>query len=536
MKTRHKILSASLSAAIILNSVPALVVYAEDTGINTFLTDLLTMSVSKVNDLTVNTAISTVMGDITNLGEAVFYKSEKVGYYNGGILYEDGEYTKPLVKKTGDTFEVDPSFLSKLLSDVNKNMVENQSKTDIDNWTDVIGNYDVTLGDISITKEQWIPLSIKDGTPDLTNAEDFAASKNFSLLSGIYTEDLQYNGAYRLGNPWFVAYIIDTSGNLYLQNSLTGLSNGSHSIRVSPFSISSAGSPYTLSSSFGSINTSSNPILRMTMGKDEDGNITKFIYAATSDEKKFSNAIKHDTSSVFYSVGSNDQFTGTVADIRSSGILWFKDYFYNANKTSDGQIYEAFSNMFQTQSASRTVVGNTVINNNLARISNLTAQEKLTITSTGWYVNGTSIGEYLGTANVNGSGEYADISTVADIEPMNFNVVVPLSLPVYVDSAGKVFVADNAKVHNRSCAAVAVKDVQISATPGSGWSLVETPSKTRDAKEFSFTSSLQQGIVLDVDENLSFTYDVKLSPCTEGSMALDLANVRVTLCWADELT
>ena len=98
----------------------------------------------------------------------------------------------------------------------------------------------------------------------------------------------------------------------------------------------------------------------------------------------------------------------------------------------------------------------------------------------------------------------------------------------------RTLVADNATVINKSNAAVKLTDIDIIAKEGSGWTLVDAnPSDTRDAREFTFRTSLVADTVLARDEVLPFTYSTELSPTTEGENGLDLATVEVTVDWAD---
>ena len=190
--------------------------------------------------------------------------------------------------------------------------------------------------------------------------------------------------------------------------------------------------------------------------------------------------------------------------------------------------------MFTSYSTSKLVRGNTKLTKRVNALSQLTSSDTVTVKADGWYmVDGSNIDTYITTQNIQAAGDTADISAVADVEPLNFNVIVPSALPIYVDSNGVVSTATNASIINRSGAPIQITGVDITAKPESGWTLVQgTPSKQFEAKEFSFLTSIENLTVLDSGQEMPFTYGASLSPTTVGEDGLDIATVSVTVDWA----
>ena len=230
------------------------------------------------------------------------------------------------------------------------------------------------------------------------------------------------------------------------------------------------------------------------------------------------------------------QWDKDTSSIKSMGVFWYSsDELYGNSIGSPAAMVDKVLATLETQSSSKLTIGNTTLEQRLAKLVSLASTDTITVSETGWTVNGIdNLDTYVGTQSVIEPGTGTDVSAVADIEAACFDVIIPTNLPIYVDDHGQVTVADNASIKNKSSLAVKITDVEIKAKPDTGWTLVDTsPSQARDAKEFTFTTSLTTGTELNVDETITFTYDAQISPTTEGYTSLDLATVTVVVDWAE---
>lgn len=135
---------------------------------------------------------------------------------------------------------------------------------------------------------------------------------------------------------------------------------------------------------------------------------------------------------------------------------------------------------------------------------------------------------------VDSSNSIADVPAIANIDGIAFKVVVPTQFPIDVDSAGVVYVANNASIENLSPAAIAVKGIDVEAKPASGWILVDTtPSKIRDAKEFRIDIPVPANPRVEQSDALRLGYRAYLSPTTDKVVDLEIASVLITVGWAD---
>lgn len=130
-------------------------------------------------------------------------------------------------------------------------------------------------------------------------------------------------------------------------------------------------------------------------------------------------------------------------------------------------------------------------------------------------------------------------------EPLTFSVTLPASLPIAVDSTGKVFTADNAVITNNSSADVSINNLEIKAVEG--WTLADfdtystqdgvmamridsvktTGSDTTDFTPSSFEPITKSGGTVDLP------YDAKL-PTFYDATSVQVANAIFTIGWADE--
>lgn len=502
-------------------------------------------TLSGIDSTSLSTAVETVNGYFTNASSVVSYKGATVGYWENDTLYADAEHTKVLIQDLGDSgFKWSPDFLETVLTDVNDNIVESYVPTTGD-WTKIIGKYDIKLGSTAIPADQWIPMDIK--SEDSWN--DLEDVYKFTEKTGIKGTDLSGNTHHLM----LKAYVVDGNGDLYLTNGVFCLYNGGYGGGLYYLDVGSLDSKKIVHATVGYDNIlgvesdrlANTPYIRLKLVQGGEGR-EKYLQPAvlTTDigntraagyiqpEKwetfgmKYFELRKLSEPSVVYE--------GDLSDIKTSGICWTWGEEANYN-TYSGNIVAVNVNMFESYSCAKTSRGNRLLTNRINKLANLDDDMFIRTNTSGWYMtDNTNFDNYIGTQDILNAGDTADINAVAEVEPMCFNVIVPTSLPIYVDSLGVVSVADNASITNKSNSGVKLTAIDISAKAESGWTLVgSNPSLTRDAKEFTFTTSLAVGDVLDRNETKRFTYNAELSPITEGADSLDLATVAVTVDWAD---
>lgn len=174
------------------------------------LTAMVEQSLIDIASDTKNDAITTMRSKVSTNGDEVFYDGQSIGYWfsdDSAYLYKDAEKSS---KNIGINWEVSPSLLSLVLTDVNEELVDTVVPTS-SNWSKIIGKYDVTLGDVTIPASQWIPLE-PDGDPLKNNKV-----VDISSLTGISV----YQPNYYTKNEHQIiiqAYAIDKNGKLYISN------------------------------------------------------------------------------------------------------------------------------------------------------------------------------------------------------------------------------------------------------------------------------------------------------------------------------
>ena len=150
--------------------------------------------------------------------------------------------------------------------------------------------------------------------------------------------------------------------------------------------------------------------------------------------------------------------------------------------------------------------------------------------------------------------EIMQVPVVADIEPTEICVSVPVSLPVSVDKDGNVKTADNCVIINESSASVRVKSVNISAK--NGWTLTDYrdiqgfDSAKVDSNKLAFMLTIggSQPVYTDNSENLTQSimktpavinsheiapvkYDVMVTPVSAAVKGLEIADIVFILEW-----
>ena len=525
-----KVVSIALSTSLFSTMLTPTVAYADDTidSATELISATIELAATGVESATYDTALETVLNNISVNGEEVSYEGTVIGYYNTSTpttLYGDAEKTSPVISQKAEGFIVEPSLLRTLVSDFNEGLIDTYSPTDVTDWSKIIGKYDVTFNDkVTIPANQWITLNGGD-------VYKFTAETGLNVV-----------GLSSYGSLLLIPWAMSPSGELYLGGEFTRLDGQSSS-----YSTFLAGSGNTQSYTHHPFGASDTSFEMNTYGRGyielslQHGNVTnqKTVMHPTI---KFTSSDLVSTTS--YSTYTNKScYMYSIYDpttYLSRGPLSETDYTTGLayalirTNTSDHTLYSEFFAPNPLE-VTKTTVGNATLNARLAKLNGLTVADELTVTHAAWFVGETNIDDFLGETAVMEAGGQADIDTPTEIDPMSFNVIVPSSLPIKVDNLGEVYVADNAVISNYSCAAVTIKSVTVTPKPDTGWTMVaENPSKKRDAKEFTFDTSLTDGIDIGVDENLSFTYSAALSPLTEGTDSLDLVTVSVVVDWAEE--
>ena len=514
-------------------------VFAETTfsSPSDFITDVVNVSLVDIESTTKSTAISNMKSNITISGDEVFYDGTSIGYWysdDSSTLYANSSKTDILIEASGSGYNVDPTLLGTILTDVNADLIENYTPTTGD-WSKIIGKYDVTLGSITIPADQWIsiPPATIPTTSNLSNAIDI------SQLSGI--DGTTVTNAFTDNNLYIMSWLIDTNGDLYLQAGLVCIASTQNASGEAWYYCTDI-----LSSTVGSWNTSTQ--LRSATKyikaapyayKNSSGNYANLMCAVAATDianSKSANMTGNtSTISVMHKVdnASIKNTTTKIENAKACGIVYMTGSQFEV--ASLNEMHTKHEEMFTSNSCSKEVIGNKTLTKRILKLGALAADDILNVSAAGWIINGTTnIDKYLASQYIVAAGDTASIDVTAEIEPLSFKVVVPTTLPIYVSTDGTVTTATNATVENQSNAAVKITDLEIIADAESGWTLVDSaPSSMRDANEFTFTTSLTVDTELSVDEVLPFTYNAELSPITAGTESFNLATVLLTVDWAD---
>lgn len=553
MKLKQVIGSLTAAATIIATTAfPQMSVYAatDFATAQDFLTDVINTSLTEIESSGKAAAVNTTTGKITTNGDEVLFDGARIGYWTSSTsstLYADNAFTTPLIEEVAEGYDCDPTVLKALLADTNSNIVENYTPT-TDDWSKIVGRYDITLGDITIPAEQWVPAEYETDKDPLLNGK----AVNISQLSGIDANTRGYGGAFSSDAIYVCAWLVDDQGKLYLQTLLQSLSasskdrdyylvNGdvlSGTLSQDSLDGQPSANTITLSSNGGTIcYPASLPLIKAGLIRINNGLFTR-IYATTSTHSSvrcpnITDYLVREYTAALRSIGdASVTSTCNIDDAKAYGIVYFTGA--QAPAIDTNTFTNEHNKMFTSYSTSKLVRGNTKLTKRVNALTQLEPANTITVKANGWYtLNGSNIDTIVTTQNIQSAGDTADISAVADVEPLNFNVIVPSALPIYVDSNGVVSTATNASIINRSGAPIQITGVDITAKPESGWTLVQgTPSKQFEAKEFSFLTSIENLTVLDCGQEMPFTYGASLSPTTVGEDGLDIATVSVTVDWA----
>ena len=549
MKTLNRVLCAGIAASMVVSVMPT-TVFAEETPVSSpaeLIIDMVEMATVDIESSTLQAAYDTVEGLVTVNSDQVYYDGISIGYWYADAptnIYKDAERTSTALTLTDGAYIVDPVLLSNIMNDFNNQLVESYVPTTAD-WSKIIGKYDVTLGSIELPADMWIDLTPCD---DPTLESDTLI--NISQMFDTHMNEVNTFTAVQ-------AYIVGDDGMLYMGDSVSGLwSQSNFGVMYRDASIWGTtvtnGTAYVYNDSNAKVITygSSQTWYHYAGLQLIDGVPTLRQYVGNLARSPIHVAPYAETASTYYNITDPSKKWTPEVGIKCVGVIPYyqctsggkeatppigtinslcngTQNFLTANQAK-------LQGMWTSQSSSKVVNGNTQLTQRLSKLAQLELTDTISLTADGWSVNGTEdLDFYVGATSMSEAGSTTDIAALADVEAMVFNVVVPSTLPIYVDEYGKVSVADNAIVQNLSCASVVITEVKINESQSGDWTLVDAnPSPNRDANEFTFTTTLREGIVLAKDEVLSFTYGAELSPVTSGAVALDLATVSVTVDWA----
>lgn len=539
-----QIFGALLSVAVLTTTVAMsqMTVYAVSTfaSANEFLEDVIDVALTEIDSSTKDAAVATTMTKFSVADDAVSFNGSVIGYWGSSTsntLYADAGKTIEIITETANGYEAKPSVLYTILNDVNSNIVENYVPTTAD-WSKIIGKYDVTLGDVTIPADQWV--NVTPDTDPLVNGKTI----NFTKLFNVKPTEMGPLGN-RDKTVQLMSYIIDGNGELYLSEYLYVITSdytsgpkcslnklGNTALEQSDFTKSGTGY------SHGNMS-----YLRagLTQNEDTANRIVICFYETDTANSNYSylpDAYIAEAYGNYVKVSDPAlKYTGDLTDVTDVGILYMSPEqfgpLYYANSTAI--IGQTHNKMFESYSCSKRTRGNQKLTRRLSTLAGLSATDTVEVKATGWTVNGgVDIDQYLGSQSLLNAGDTADIAAVADIDALKFHVIVPTTLPIYVDDANVTYVADNADITNKSGAAVKLTDVEITPVAESGWTMVDTtPSSEIGANEFTFSTTIEKNRVLTISEVYPFEYRAKLSPTTEASTSLELATVMVTVDWAD---
>lgn len=500
------------------------------------LTAMVEQSLKGITSDTMDDAITTMQSKISTNGDEVFYDGHSIGYWfsdDSTYLYKDAE---KFSKNIGLNWEVSPSLLSLVLTDVNEELVDTVVPTS-SNWSKIIGKYDVTLDDVTIPASQWIPLE-PDGDPLKNNkVVDISSLTDISVCQPTYNNSNEHQIIIQ-------AYAIDKNGKLYISNGASShqyddgrswiWARGYWLLDSSPHMVATR---VNVNAGYNYVQIASG-VNKIKAGISIETENRLYLQYYTTDLTNAnayyvipgSNA-RSDFSTLYDISNASIKNTTPISDMAQTGIFYFTCG--QAGASSDSNIKYTRTKFFEKQSSSRKTIGNQVLRRRINALNSLLPTDTVTLTADGWTVNGlSSIDTYISDQSLSNAGDTANIPAVADIDALQFNVILPTSLPVYVDAANVTYVADNANIVNKSGAPVQLTEVTIEPEADSGWTFVSgKPSPNIEDNEFNFSTTIEKAKVLNINETYPFTYMANLLPTTESSTSLELAKVMVTVDW-----
>ena len=529
----RKILAASMAATVAISSfmfsMTAEATYASPTEM---IEEILYTACTGID---IDAAWATLEPLITVDENEIKLNGVSIGYWDSDTIYSDSSLSTVYAEQTGDGVECNKTFLSTILDGLNQNIVENYVPTTGD-WSKIIGHYDITFGTVTVPSDQWV--SVTPNTDPLSNGKTVNLTRLFDVAP---TELVP------LGNSGetvqLMSYLVDSNGDLYLSENLYILtSDNTYGPRCSINKLgSTALAQSTLQSSGEGFRHNNMAYVRAGL-----------VQSAATADKVVINIYETDTSNSNYACLSDTyiteeygnyvnvtdaslKYTGDFSAVKDIGIIYISPEQYGPlyYSNSTAIIGQTHNKMFESYSCSKRVIGNTKINKRLSKLNSLEATDTVTIKTTGWYVNGNdNIDTYIAVSTLNNPGSAEMLGTV-EVEELKFKVIVPAVLPMSADPTGEVVAATNAAIQNLSNASVKITDLAIAVNAESGWTMVDTPSKTRGDNEFSFDTSLRIGNTIEPGESLGFTYDADMSPAEKDVELVDMVTMTITLDWEE---
>lgn len=531
-----KKLALSLAGIITLSMIPTLPTYATSEYISAaeLIEDAITVTLTNITSPTLNDAVTDTIAKITVENNIVHYDGSAIGYWyadDSDNIYANDEKTATIISPVTDNqWKIDPDFLEIILPDINEGLIETITPN-LNDWSKVIDKYDVTLGGMTFTADQFYPVTIDSSINDaLANKNYVDVYKAQNKILTDYKNKTNYIGA--------LSYIVDEDGQLYIQNQVISFHTAYNTSNVEGTAVEMNGTGIKLwwnnnVSSFDTLAYGVCQYIKFALIKDENGALicyplltditgTNYIYASL-DNTAFAGKYQ------YFNVNDiTTQYTGDYSNVKA-GFILFDDYTNNINAAQLSTIIS------QTPDANKTITGNSSLTRNITKLASLDSNDMIVVSENGWLINGTTpMNEYMGEQKLTTAGQTTEMNGSVEIEELNFCVIVPTTLPMQADRSGAVTTATNAKIINESNAPIKITDLTINANSAIGWTRIEgTPDKTRGANEFSFDVSLNVGDTLDTKTDLPFTYEADMSPAEDDVTSVDLVTIMIAFDWAE---
>lgn len=127
-------------------------------------------------------------------------------------------------------------------------------------------------------------------------------------------------------------------------------------------------------------------------------------------------------------------------------------------------------------------------------------------------------------------------NTLLTAEASVFNVSVPTSIPVYVDSKGVVTTGDTFGIMNNSAAPIQLDSLEISSL--NDWELVSYETDfsgvSVNTKQYAVDITDTSDIIINCNEAVTLEYDVRLAGQENSIENLSIATVTITFDWVTE--
>ena len=522
MKIKPLLCAAMVAATCLV--APSTVHAADYTTPQELLSDMLTYAVSGISDVDYSDEIASVLTGVqldttTNI---VSYKGDPIGTWDAALpnlLSTTTGGNHAVCKQSGTQWFVHADILATLVQDIDHNLLDGEVD-ETTTWTADLFKYGITLGGVKFNPKQVItPFAIRGSNVMFDDGCYLDITDKYQIK----ISDLE-QGVNELG---YIPFLIDANGDLYVYSVAQEVysKNSGKTVNLAYIGADGAtglGGWFEADVDTGDINKSIGDYLNIYLLNTsnsttasraciflikEDGDTSTYLRGLLGSRNVVTNRYE------YLKVGDPSViYDETVAPLHTGVLLY--------NGATAGIDASVFTNMFSTTPS-------------INRLTSLDPDTVVELSPTGWAVSDYgSVG--AGSQSVNTAGSVANVPAVATVDAMSFKVVVPTSLPIYVDTLGITYTASNAVIENYSNASIELSSVVVEPTKNSGWRLVDTvPSETRDAKEFNLTTSITDGVSIGRNGKLPFQYRAALSPVTDGITNLEIASVLITVDWVD---